>query len=513
MSVPTRLHRPHRLGGLPHPPGFVVPTGAPRASPVVAAALAATLLAPLPGSGQEAPPVGRDAALALEFEPLDFDPPEPARYELSSGVVVFHLEDPSLPLVTVTARFEGGFSHFPRELYAAGTTLNGLLRSGGTLDLPPDSVDDLLDLYALELSFGSGGRASFGSVNALTEHLGAALELWGAMLREPGFDSTEVEVRRGRELEAVRRRADNPTLLAFSEFNRLMYGDHPVGWEMRERDLEPADLTREKLAYVHRRIYCPGNLVLGATGNVSWEELRPHLEALLEGWPACPEPLPEPPAARIRDASGVFLIPRDVAQSTVVMAHAHRVRRADDPDFFASRVANEILGGGGFTSRIVSRVRTDLGLAYSASSLWTAPPEDEGLVGAVTSTRADATVAATRAILEVMEEMAREPPRPDEVGTVMRSLVNGWVFNFQSAGQIVVRQMGYQARGLPPGWLDRYLEGIQSVGPDDVLRVVRAHVRPSEMVILILGDPEAFDEDLGVLGDVRIWEVEPPGRR
>lgn len=481
----------------------------PRVALVVVAALGGALLAPLPGSAQESPPVGREAALALEFEPLDFDPPEPARHELSSGVVVFHLEDPSLPLVTVTARFEGGFGHFPRELYAAGTTLSGLLRSGGTVDLPPDSVDDLLDLYAIDLSFGSGGRASFSSVNTLTGHLGTALELWGALLREPGFDSTEVEVRRGRELEAVRRRADNPTLLAFSEFNRLMYGDHPVGWEMRERDLEPGDLTREKLEYVHRRIYCPGNLVLGVTGNVSWEEIRPHLEGLLEEWEPCPEPIPDPPPARIRKASGVFLIPRDVAQSTVVLAHAHPVRRADDPDFFASRVANEILGGGGFTSRIVSRVRTDLGLAYSASSLWTAPPEDEGLVGAVTSTRADATVTATRTILEVMEEMAREQPRPDEVETVMRSLVNGWVFNFQSAGQMVARQMSYQARGLPSGWLDRYLEGIQAVGPDDVLRVMRTHVHPDEMVILVLGDPEAFDEDLGVLGDVRIWEVEP----
>lgn len=475
-----------------------------------AALLAGAIAAAAPAAAQESPPVGREAALALEFEPLEFDPPEAARHELPSGVAVFHLRDPSLPLVTVTARFEGGLAHFPRELHAAATSVSGLLRAGGTAKLTPDSVDALIDLYALETTFGSGGRASFASVNTLTSHLGPALELWGDMLREPGFDSAEVEVRRGRALEAARRREDNPTLLAFSEFNRLMYGDHPVGWEMRADELEPEDLSREKLEHVHRRIYCPGNLVLGVTGDVSWDEIRPRLEALLDGWPPCPEPLPAPPEARIREGAGVFLIPRPVAQSTVIMAHAHHVRRADDPDYFASRVANEILGGGGFTSRIVSRVRTERGLAYSATSLWTAPPEDDGLVGAVTSTRADGTVAATRTILEVMEEMRREPPDEAEVETVVRSLLNGWAFNFQSAGQIVVRRMDYEARGLPSTWLDRYLDGIRAVGPDDVLRVMRAHVHPDRMVILILGDPEAMDEDPAVLGEVRIREVEEP---
>lgn len=467
-------------------------------------------LVPLPGAAQEPPPVGREAALALEFEALDFDPPEATRHELSSGAVVFHLEDPSLPLVTVTARFDGGYAHFPRELHAAATTLSGLLRSGGTVEMPPDSVDELLDVYALEVTFGSGGRASFSSLNTLTSHLGTALELWGAMLREPGFDSAEVEVRRGRELEAVRRRSDNPALLAFSEFNRLMYGDHPVGWEMRADELDPEDLSREKLEHVHRRIYCPDNLVLGVAGDVPWNDLRPHLESLVAGWPSCPEPLPAPPEPRIREAGGVFLIPRPVAQSTVVMAHAHDVHRADDPDYFASRVANEILGGGGFTSRIVARVRTERGLAYSASSLWTAPPEDPGLVGAVTSTRADATIAATRTILEVMDEMRQRPPSDEEVETVVRSLVNGWVFNFRTAGQIVARRMDFEARGLGPEWLDRYLEGIRAVGPGDVLDVMREHVDPRRMVILILGDPDALDEDPAVLGAVRIWEVENP---
>jgi len=86
--------------------------------------------------------------------------------------------------------------------------------------------------------------------------------------------------------------------------------------------------------------------------------------------------------------------------------------------------------------------------------------------------------------------------------------VNGFVFNFQDPAQIVSRQMFYLAQGLPEDWLERYIEGIQRVRPPEVRQVFRQNVRPGEMIILILGNPEEFDAPPDVLGPVQIWEVE-----
>jgi zinc protease len=475
---------------------------------VYGSALALVLLGVVGRLTAQEPAPGRDAALALEFPALEFDPPEPELHTLSGGVEVLHLEDRTLPLVNVFARFEGGYARFDRAHYAAGTSLASLLRSGGTASLSPDSVDLFLEREAVQTSFGGGGESVTASLNVLRDGLPAALAVWGEMLRAPRFAPERVEVWRGQELESALRRLDDPQRLAFSEFNRLMYGDHPIGWEMAPEDLEPEDLSLEKLTRVHRRVVCPGNLILGVTGDASWEEVRPLLEDLLEGWPACPEALPESPVADIREGGGVFLIPRDLEQSTVVMAHATDVRQGDHPAFFSSRIGNLILGAGGFSSRLLSRVRTERGYAYSAGSLWTTPREQRGLVGAVTQTRPATTVAAIRLILETIDEMTREEPASDEVERAIEETVNGFVFNFQSPSQIVFRRMLYRADELPEDWLQRYLEGIQEVDPARVLEVFREHVRPEEMTILVVGNPEGFDEPLDALGPVTILEIE-----
>ncbi len=472
---------------------------------------ALTVLAVLAGApplpAQEGPPIGRVAAESLTFRPLEFTPPEPEQREVE-GVPVLFLRDSSLPLVNVFARFKGGFGLFPRELYAAFTAVPALLRSGGTVTLPPDSVDYLLDFHAAQTSFGSGGGSSSASVNALRSNLDAVLELWTDMLRNPRFDSTEVEVWRGQELESVLRRKDDPGRLAFSEFNRLMFGDHPIGWEMEPADLEPEDVSPSTLRRAYDLVFCRDNLIVGVAGDVTWREAEPRLRKMLEGWPACAGELPDEPLPRIRREPGVFLIPKELSQTTVVMAHPGGVRQGNTPDYFASRIANSVLGGGGFSSRLLNRVRTEKGYAYSASSLWTTPVETEGIVGAVTQTKAESTIAAVRTILETMEEMTRTPPTTDEVDTAIESIVNGFGFNFQSTGQIVSREMFYLAEDLPGDWLEIFLRGVQRVGPQDVLDVMRRHLRPADMTILLLGDPTRFDLPPETLGPVTLWEVE-----
>ena len=231
--------------------------------------------------------MGREAALSLSYEPLQFNPPRADEYTLSNGVSVLHLEDSSLPLVTVTARFRGGSSYFPRAYYAAASALPSLIRSGGTRSLPPDSLDALFEQYAITTSVGTGGESSFATMNSLTRYLDVGLEILADMLRHPRFDSARVEVWRGQQLESVRRRADDPNRLAFSEFNRLLFGNHPIGWEMEPADLESEDLARERLEWLHRRIFCPDNLILGVTGDVSWTEIEPRLERLASGWDTC----------------------------------------------------------------------------------------------------------------------------------------------------------------------------------------------------------------------------------
>lgn len=457
-------------------------------------------------AGQEPPAPVRGVIEGLVFEPLEFSPPA-VRVGDVGGVRVFHLEDTSLPLVDVFARFEGGYARFGIENYAAGTALPGLLRTGGTRTLSADSVDRRLESLALQTSFGGGGGAISASLNTLRGTLEEGLDLWWSMVTEPAFDPEAIEVWRGRELESVLRRVDDPGRLAFSEFNRLMYGDHPVGWEMTAEHLRPDLVTVDRFHSLHRRIVCRDGLVLGVAGDVTWDEVEPLLRPLVEQLPPCAAPVPEAPLPDVRREAGLFLIPRDLDQSTIVLAHTTALRQDSTPDFFASRIGNSILGASGFSSRLLSRVRTEQGFAYSAASLWTTPEQSDGLIGATTRTGSETTVPALRLILEIMEEMRTVAPGDQEVCDAVDEFVNGFVFAFESPAQIVSRSMTYEAAGLPGDWLERYVAGIQRVDPEAILDVFARHLDPARFTILVVGDPELLPplEALG-LGPVQILD-------
>lgn len=479
----------------------------PRARAALVGAAALALGAPAAG---QIPATGRDAVEALVFEPLRFEAPEPDVREVD-GVRVFHILDRALPLVDVFARFDGGYARFGRENYAAGTALPGLLRSGGTETLPPDTVDVRLESLALQTSFGGAGGAVSASLNTLLTTLDPALELWWEMVSRPGFDTAAVAVWRERQLESILRRTDDPGRLAFSEFNRLMYGDHPIGWEMTADDLGPDQVSPERFHDLHRRIVCRENLVLGVAGDVTWSEMEPRIRAMVRALPSCPGPVPASPDPDIRRAGGVFVIPRKLDQSTVVLAHSTSLRQGADPAFFASRIGNAILGASGFSSRLLARLRTEEGYAYSAASLWTTPQEYDGLLGATTRTRSGTTVAALRTILEIFQGMGEAPPAPAEVADAVDEFVNGFVFAFESPASVVVRRMSYEAADLPPDWLARYVEGIQEVDPESVRRVFADQMEPSRWTVLVVGDPDAFDGSLESLGLGPVTILDPEG--
>lgn len=484
----------------------------PRAQSVTSWITAAVALALV---GMAAPTAAQrwtpDEARSATFPPLEFEPPEPARHDLSSGIPVFFFEDHALPLVSLFARFRGGPSLLPRELFGAASAVPVMLRTGGTRTLAPDSLEERLDFYAIQTGFGGGGENAVNSINTLAKHFPVAVEIWADMVQHPGFDSAAVEVWRGRELEDIRRRDDSPGRIAIARFNELFYGDHPVGWQLNEADLAPERLAPPVLHEVHQAIFCKENLVLGVVGDVTWQEAQEVLDQATADWPSCNGiPLLPPAAPDLTLPAGVYVVPKAVPQSTIIIGHSSPIRLEDSNEYFASRIGNAMLGGSGLSSRLMRRLRTEAGFTYGASSVWTAPVKSDGIIAAVTQTRAEATVEAIELLREVFSEIENEDPRPAEVEDAIDRIANGFVFNFQNPVQVVARQMVYLAQGLPLDWLEIYLEGIQDVTARNVRDVFLQTLRPEDMVILVVGDPAVLGEGLRQFGLVTI--LGPEGR-
>jgi zinc protease len=335
-----------------------------------------------------------------------FEPPVVEEREVS-GVPVYHLYDPTLPLVDVQIQIQGGVGHFSREEFGSLSALAPLLRTGGTRSASPDSIDRALDLLAAQLTIGGGAGGTSVGLNILEDRLEPALVLLSQILREPGLSSEALEVWRGQETARIRGREDDAGSLAFSEFNRLMYGDHPVGWVMSEDEISPDRVSVARLRELHARLFCKDRLLVGVSGDVTWADAEPLLTAFLAPWPDCETPLPTPPSAEVRSEPGVFILPKQVDQSTIIAAGPSRVRLGDTPEFFASRIADFVLGGGGFSSRMLSRLRTEEGLAYGASSVWTAPRLYDGVVGGLTASGARPRYARLSSSSGLLAKFAR----------------------------------------------------------------------------------------------------------
>ncbi|MFW6206282.1 MAG: M16 family metallopeptidase, partial [Gemmatimonadota bacterium] len=400
--------------------------------PVLAAAAVVGTCGVLPDGGgpaaPEMPPIGLDAVEQLEFPPLEFDPPEPERFELSNGVTVLFLQDATLPMVDVMVNLKGGYAYFDREAYAAASALLPLMRNGGTRTFTVDSLDAHVDFHALGLTTSTDGTRMVLRANGLGRQIDLVLELWSEILLHPRLDSAAVERWRRRELEAVRRRSDFPGSQAVLEFNRIMFGDHPTGWVMTESDLSPEQLNEDRLRRQHDRVVCPENAIIGAAGALDRDTLAEALERALGDWQPCGEGLDSVPRPVLEPNPEVYVMPSTLPQSTIVVGEPGGVVLEESQDYFASRIANWVIGGSGFTSRLMTRVRTEAGLAYSAASVWGVSRDHERILGAITHTRADRTVEATRLLLAILDEARTDPPTAEEVQLARDAIVNGFVF-------------------------------------------------------------------------------------
>ena len=294
----------------------------------------------------------------LVFEGLSFDPPDPAahRHELSNGAVVYIVPDRALPLVSVSVLVRTGAYLEPDEKAGLAALTGSQMRSGGAGALAPAAFDEEAAFLAAELSSGIGDTSGRAGVNSLTKDLDASLDLLFDMLRRPRFDPDRLDLAKSQVLQRMERRNDSTQSIEAREWPRLLRGgEHFTTTPSTQASIDA--ITRDDLVAFHRQYYHPGNFIFAVSGDVEPADLLARLESRLAEWPAR-EPVSTPvPAPDHRIQPGVYVVDKDdVNQGRVVIGHLGTMR--DNPDRYALMVMNDILGGGGFAARLLTRIRS-----------------------------------------------------------------------------------------------------------------------------------------------------------
>ncbi|MEE8537321.1 MAG: pitrilysin family protein [Acidobacteriota bacterium] len=438
----------------------------------------------------------------IEDKPVRFEVPKPRRAVLPNGVVVHMMEDRTLPTIEISAIFDVGTAADPDGLGGLVEVTAEAVRSGGAGERDGDSFEAALADLAALIELDAGVDITRFSVWSPAQSMGGALALFADLLRRPRLAGASVRTARERRAEALRRENDDPATLAFREFTRELFHDHPYGNWPTEAGLKK--IGRGQVREFHGAHYGPASLTLTAAGDFDADELLDRLKSLFGDWePDSPaetavsdskavtgedrrEGGAPPDGANVTDWVERTVVPRALSQSTFVFGH--RGPSWDHPDLPALDVLLEILS----YYRYFLDVRDNRGLAYAAFGYFDERRQG-GFFASFAGTRAESTGETIALMRRHLNEVAAGKFTDEEAQGARRFVSASFVHRFGTSARAVREFATAEIRGLPPDWLTGYTRRVEALRPDDLRRVAREHLHPDDLLLVIVGDPELID--------------------
>jgi zinc protease len=437
------------------------------------------------------------------FGELEFNPKKPRVTTLPNGIRLFVLEDHELPLVSVDVLIRTGKMY--QKKFAAGGLTGAAMRLGGSESVPGDVLEDSLGFMAAEMRIAMGVDNCNASLDVTKTNFDAAFGLFADVLLNPGFPEAKLAEIRTQAIGAIKRRKDNPREIGRLKFRQVVYGDQNPWSKLTDVD-DIRAVTRDDLVEFHKSTFRPNAAYVAIAGDITYDEAVAKVTALLGSWEK--KPAPEVVNATLNTGlePGVYLYPKKVGQSVIRMGATGMKRHS--PDEYAVEVMNRIFGNGTFTSRLGVEVRSNRGLAYYVfGAVFEDPDPRQGMLLALAGVRADKTYEAVTVMRDIIAKMSTQEITDGEFSTAKDMIINSFIFNYTSPGQIVSQQSFLSFTGYPDDYLETYIARIRAVTKADVLRVAKKYLDPAQLRIMVVGDPEIVKKPLSELGEVKELET------
>ncbi|APX13374.1 M16 family metallopeptidase [Tateyamaria omphalii] len=418
----------------------------------------------------------------------------PARAEVEitevtspGGITAWLVEEPSIPFMALELRFRGGASLDAPGKRGAINLMSGLLEEGAA-DLDARGFARELEALAASFDYDVSDDSLAVSARFLTENRDDAVELLRMSILEPTFDQVALDRVRGQVLTGLRSDSTDPDEIARAAFNKMAYGDHPYATNYRGTIESVEALTREDMLDAHAAVFAKDRLYVGAVGDITPEELGPLLDELLGALPD--EGAPQPGPAEILIDGGTTVVPFDTPQSVAIFGQAGIEQ--DDPDFFAARVLNQVIGAGGFESRLMTEVREKRGLTYGVYSFLVPMDHAATLQGQVASSN-ETVAEAVSVIRDEWARAAAEGVTEEELEAAKRYVTGAYPLRFDGNAQIARIMVGMQMLGLPIDYIATRNAKVEAVTMDDVRRVAGELLDPEGLHFVVVGQPEGLE--------------------
>ncbi|HEY7557960.1 MAG TPA: pitrilysin family protein [Candidatus Binatia bacterium] len=413
----------------------------------------------------------------------------PKRTVLNNGIVLLTSEQRALPMVSIEllieagARFDGtgqeGLANLAARLLTYGTKRRSALQ-----------ISDALDFIGASLSTGCSENLTSVSMTILKKDLPTGLALLAEVLTQSTFPQEEIERQKQSIIASLKAREEEPGDIAERRFAAALFPNSPYGRPVEGIESSVRAISQKSLREFFAHYYRPNRTIVAVVGDVSADEIAEALDQAFRSWNKG-EPTGQPLVPSTTGAPTSIRVNKELTQANIIMGHEGVTR--GNPDYYAIQVMNNILGGGGFTSRVVDSIRNERGLAYSVYTYFSAD-KSHGTFQFVMQTKNDSAREAMRIAREEIERIRREPVSEQELNDAKDYLTGSFPLRLDTNRKVAnfLAQVEFFQLGLD--YPERYGDFIRKVTRDDVFRVAGRYLQPEKLITVVVGDQNQIGE-------------------
>ena len=482
----------------------------PQTEPVTSAASADTVSAPVAEQvvadsvAKAATPAVPASYKDIQFPEYKYVAPYPKDYrvEIAPGIAGYIVSDRSLPLVNFAVFFEQPRVPMVLKDEAASSMVGSILCRCGGGGISARALDDSLEFISAGIGSSVGTFTSTFDIDCLSKDFDNMLALAKQVLTAPAFDKEQLEILRANFLTAYDRRYDTPAKVLSALRSKVNYAPNPRLWDANAEEYKKVSVADVKR--LSQGVYSSNRIVFALSGDVDRDSAVTKLKKFFEGWKiavgaadssakkkAAKPTVAEPQPLSFLRKPGIYVVDKDITQANISMNQPF-VKRPHE-DYYPAAVASFILGGGSFTSRLMNRVRSDEGLAYSVYSSVGNDYRDTAMVTIALQTKVESVDFALKLIREVVQDFAENGPTEEELSQAKKSLIESLPSLFDSPEATAT----IFARGELVGktfdhYLD-YVKEINAVTADQVKAMTKKYFNMDKMTVSIVAPVAKLD--------------------
>lgn len=406
------------------------------------------------------------------------------RVVLENGMVLLLSERHELPVVNVNMAVRAGGIEEPAEKPGLALLTASLLTQG-TSKRTAHQISGEIDFIGGALSVSGGDDFVTASLRVLKKDIAQGFDLLSDVLMHPVFDKKEIDRKVNEMLASIRQQNEEPSVVAREAFTKAVFGDHPYGTVNDDVAAYLPKAVRKDILDFYRGRYGPNRAILAVVGDITEAEAVGLVNTYFGNWKRIGKAKSGHAAPPAIKKTTVRKLDKKIEQANIAVGQVG-IRR-EDPDYYAVSVMNYILGGGGFSSRLMDNIRDNRGLAYDVHSLFLAQKEP----GAFRVWIQTKNESANEAIAEIFKELKRirnETVSERELSDAKAYLTGSFPLRMDTSAKIAGILTAVEIYGLGLDYPERYPALINGVTRQDILRVAKKHIDPKRMVIVVLGD-------------------------